>query len=193
MVALGLVALPSIYRVTDDPLVERCAAGDLLAWQELHRQYYSVVRAFLRRLGVQERDVEDACQEVFVRLHRSLGSFRGESELKTWLYRVCVTEAGRLRRRLRAWEAARSVAAQDAEEPSVAGPELGDLMLRQRVEAALGRMSAGDRAAFVLYELEGLSGKEIAAVLGCPVATVWRRLHYARRAFGEEFGVEGTG
>jgi RNA polymerase sigma-70 factor (ECF subfamily) len=193
MVALGLLALPSIYRVTNDPLVRRCAAGDLLAWQQLHRQYHSVVRAFLRRLGIRDRDVDDACQEVFVRLHRSLGSFRGESELKTWIYRVCVTEAGRLRRRLQAWEALRSVVAKDAEEPSVPGPEPSDFMLRQRVEAALGRMSAGDRAAFVLYELEGLSGKEVADVLGCPVATVWRRLHYARRTFGEEFGVEGNG
>jgi RNA polymerase sigma-70 factor, ECF subfamily len=192
MVTLGALALPSIYGVADDPLVRRCTAGDLLAWQDLHRQYYSVVRAFLRRLGVQDREVEDACQDVFVRLYRSLGSFRGDSELKTWIYKLCITEAGRMRRRLRAWEGARNLAAGDSEEPSVPAPEPTDFMLRQRVEAALGRMSAGDRAAFVLYELEGLSGKDIAEVLGCPVATVWRRLHYARRAFFEEFGVEGA-
>ncbi len=200
MVAVGVLALPSIEDVTDDapardidPLVTRCAAGDLLAWRELHRQYYSVVQAFLRRIGIQDRDVDDVCQEVFVRLHRSVGSFRGESELKTWIYRVCVTEAARLRRRLRVWDAVLRMGATDAREPTLPGPEANDFMLGERLEAALGRMPAGDRAAFVLYELEGLSGKEIAAVLGCPVATVWRRLHYARRTFGEEFGVEGTG
>ena len=53
----------------------------------------------------------------------------------------------------------------------------------QHVKNALDEMNHGDRSVFILYELEGLSGKQVADLLGCPVATVWRRLHYSRRIF----------
>jgi RNA polymerase sigma-70 factor (ECF subfamily) len=63
---------------------------------------------------------------------------------------------------------------------------------RRMFERALGRLGAGERAVFVLYEMEGVSGKEIAEIVGCPEATVWRRLHYARQNFRRELESMGA-
>ena len=85
----------------DDVLVRRCVAGERAAWRMLHERYYPLMAAFLLRLGLGPTELEDACQEVFLRAFRYLPGFRGDAELKTWLYRLCVTEARRARRR--AW------------------------------------------------------------------------------------------
>jgi RNA polymerase sigma factor (sigma-70 family) len=59
----------------------------------------------------------------------------------------------------------------------------------QRVAEALNQLNQGDRLVFVLYEFEGLPGKQIADITGCPEATVWRKLHYARRTFRGALGI----
>jgi RNA polymerase sigma factor (sigma-70 family) len=64
--------------------------------------------------------------------------------------------------------------------------------LRDKFGAALERMNEGDRLVFVLYEFEGLPGKQIAEIADCPEATVWRRLHYARRIFRDVVGIDAT-
>ena len=61
---------------------------------------------------------------------------------------------------------------------------------RRRIEQALSALSENERSVFVLYEMEGVAGKEIAEIVKCPEATVWRRLHYARRTFRQALGVE---
>jgi RNA polymerase sigma-70 factor (ECF subfamily) len=171
-------------------LVRRCVAGERMAWRALHRRYYPVAEAFLRRLGVDPREVEDACQDVFLRMFRALPSYRGEAELKTWMYKLCVTEASRLRRRARVRQALSQLLRLGASEQAVTVLELDADSACRQVEHALGRMSDGDRCVFVMYELEGLAGKQIADVLSCPVSTVWRRLHYARLTFREALGIE---
>jgi RNA polymerase sigma-70 factor (ECF subfamily) len=171
-------------------LVGRCVAGDEQAWRDLYRVHYPTAGAFLRKLGVRERELEDAAQEVFVQLFRSLPQFRGEAQLRTWLYRLCATQARRARRfrgvadALRGWfgEAPALTTAQ----------ELPPDLARQRVAAALDCLGDAERLVFVLYELEGLSGEEIAGIAACPVATVWRRLHYARARFRSAIEAEAT-
>ncbi len=170
-----------------ETLVDRCVLGERQAWRDLHKTYYPVTAAFLRKLGVADGELEDACQDVFVRLYRYLPTFRGASELKTWLYRLCATEAGRLRRKRRIGQALGFFMRSELESnPPVTGQELPAALARQRVEAALEKLKAPERLVFVLYEFEGLSGEEVAQVAECPVATVWRRLHYARKSFQAE-------
>lgn len=162
-------------------LVSDCVAGDMSAWRDLHRQYYQAVLAFLRRLGVQEVDLDDTCQEVFLQLFRSLSQFRGDSELKTWLYRLCASQASRLRRRkflitkLKLWffQSEGDDASVDASETS--------LIVRATLDRALATLTEKERLVFVLFELEGLSGAEVAKIAECPINTVWRRLFDARR------------
>lgn len=174
-------------------IVARCVAGEAAAWRELHREYHPVAAAFLRKLGVRDGDLEDACQEVFLQMHRYLPGFRGEADLKTWLYRLCATEAGNVRRRWRLLDALRTLLVhRTAAVPPVAEQELDAETARRRVEAALEGLKPAERTVFVLYEMEGLSGDEIAEIVGCPVATVWRRLHYARGTFRERLEAGGA-
>ena len=164
-------------------LLEACAEGDAKAWRQLHLHYFPVVIAFLRRLGVRERELEDAAQEVFLQVHRSLRGFRRESELSTWLYRICISEARNLRRRARVIDAVMRVLSCAPPEQMLSSPPLCDSIARERIDRALAVLPQGERAAFVLYEMEGVPGKQIAQILRCTEATVWRRLHCARRTF----------
>ncbi len=161
--------------------MERCVAGEMVAWRQLHRRYYPVARAFLRRMGVSPQEVDDACQDVFLQVFRSLSSFRGDASLNTWLYRVCLTQASRRRRRSKAFEVIRGLLSLEKRADRVGPAEVSDTALQTRLQAALACLGDGERAVFVLYELEAVSGRQIAEVLRCPEATIWRRLHYARR------------
>jgi RNA polymerase sigma-70 factor (ECF subfamily) len=176
----------SMAAPSDGALLERCVSGDQSAWRDLYRVYYPVAAAFLRKLGVKDRELDDATQEVFVQLFRYLPRFRGDAQLKTWLYKLCVTQARHVRR----WRAVSNAIEHwfSTEEP-VTGLELSEGAARQRVQASLDCLNDGERLVLVLYEFEGLSGEEIARVAGCPVATVWRRLHYARRRFTDSLGL----
>jgi RNA polymerase sigma-70 factor (ECF subfamily) len=165
----------------DAVLIHRCVAGDEQAWRELYRSHYAAAAAFLRKLGVRERELDDATQEVFTQLFRSLPQFRGEAQLRTWLYRLCATQARRARRFRAVSNALSALFGQDAD--ATTRQELPADLARERVSAALDRLNEGERLVFVLYELEGLSGDDVANIAGCPVATVWRRLHYARARF----------
>lgn len=183
---------PHPARSPQAALVGRCVSGEADAWRDLHRTTYPVAAAFLRKLGVGDGDLEDACQEVFVQMFRYLPTFRGQAELTTWLYRLCATEAGNVRRRFRVGDTLRRLLRRElASTPPVTGPALSDEMARRKVEAALGALSPGERLVFVLYEMEGLKGEQIAEIAGCPVATVWRRLHYARQTFQDALTATG--
>jgi RNA polymerase sigma-70 factor (ECF subfamily) len=171
-------------------LIGDCAGGDVQAWRKLHRKYYPIAIAFLRKLGVRERDLEDAAQEVFLQVHKYLPRFRGEAELSTWLYRLCITQARHARRRARVTEALLRVLALQPSEAMISGPSFSEDVARRRIEQALSTLSETERSVFVLYEMEGLPGKQIAEIVKCPEATVWRRLHYARQTFRRALGVE---
>ena len=143
----------------------------------------------LRRLGVREADVPDVCQEVFVVVHRRLADFDGSSALRTWIYGICLRTASQYRRRA---PQLREVPDVDAHEQAVL-PEQEDSLerrrARDRLDMALQRLDDDKRAVFVLYELEELPMKEVAAALGCPLQTAYSRLHGARREVEEAFRV----
>lgn len=172
---------------SESTLVRRCVAGERLAWRRLHRQLYPVARTFLQRMGVLAPDLDDACQDVFLQLFRALPGFRGEAEIKTWLYRLCATVAGRRRQRTDVTQAVLRLLAWRRADPPTCSPGDGGTEARL-LEYALSRLRHSERLVFVLYELEGLSGKEIAQIVGIPEATVYTKLHYARRTFRAALG-----
>jgi RNA polymerase sigma-70 factor (ECF subfamily) len=137
----------------------------------------------LRRLTWPGCDLEDLLQEVFViALRRPLALLTAESP-RAWLYGVTVkvAAAARRRHRLRSFlglDAAHAVAASDDPHADAEARET-----KARVQRALASLPAKKRDVLVLFELEGLTGPEISTALGCPVATVWTRLHHARRDF----------
>jgi RNA polymerase sigma-70 factor, ECF subfamily len=167
----------------DRVLVDRCVGGNDEAWRLLCRRHYPRVAATLRKLGVRDIEVEDAAQEVFIEVFRYLPSFRGEAQLATWLYRLCITRAHQMRKRARTREKLRRFLLLAPTQAAPESPGLGEAQARVKIERALSALSEKQRAVFVLYELENVPGKQIAEILRCPEATVWRRLHEARRSF----------
>jgi RNA polymerase sigma-70 factor (ECF subfamily) len=139
----------------------------------------------LRHLGVQERDVQDVCQEVFLVAYRRLGDFRGESTLRSWLYAIAIRLASEHRRRA---HVRREIPTLEPPVEHSAPPRLDELEkseLRHSFNAALEQLDDDKRAVFVLYEIEDLDMKEVAVAVGCPIQTAYSRLHAARLQIAE--------
>lgn len=159
------------------------AGLDVLA---VHQAQADFVWRSLQRLGVRPPDLEDVFQEVFVVVHKRLGTFDGSSALTTWLFGICLRVAAAHRRR--AWfrrEVPTADVAATHEAPLTDRPD--EALETRRAQAALRRvldaMDLDKRAVFVMFELDELSSEEIATILGVPVGTVWSRLHAARKQF----------
>jgi RNA polymerase sigma-70 factor (ECF subfamily) len=163
--------------------------------------HFNFVLRTARSLGTPPSELEDVAQEVFTVAFRKLSQF-DHGQFSTWLYRICanvVTDHHR-KRRVRSSFAALFGSAQ-TEEPVAQGPtpegQVQAAQAQRQVSSILERMSAKKREVFVLFEIEGLSGDEIAERVGCPVDTVWTRLFHARKDFariGQKLGaLEGGG
>ena len=178
---------------TPQPLIARCVLGEAQAWRDLHRNYYPLAFRFLKRMGVLASELDDACQEVFVQVFRYLARFEQRADFRTWLYKLCLSQANRVRRRRRVHEALDWLRGRD---PSLQGaavePEWSPSAICMRVKQALDQMKPMHKEVFVLFELEGVEGEEIARILRCPPATVRRRLHYARQEFETLLRREGA-
>lgn len=171
----------------DCELVSRCLRGDRAASLSLYERHATFVLRSARSLGMTADESEDVAQEVFEVAYRKLGQFQ-TGQLRSWLYRIVanVVSDHHRRRRMRQVLAAILPTAALPEAPAPGPSPEGQLARRQArdgVGEILSRMSPKKREVFALYELEGLSGPEIAERVGCPVQTVWTRLYHARRDF----------
>jgi RNA polymerase sigma-70 factor, ECF subfamily len=162
-------------------LLDRCVAGDAQAWRQLHGLYRPQALAFLRRLGVGEREAEDACQDIFLQVFRYLPRFERRADFRTWLYKLCISQAARARRRAVLAGPLLWLRRQLGE--GITLPEFSASRSIELVDGALGRLSARQREVFVLFELEELPTADIARLLGSPSATVRRQLQEARHKF----------
>jgi RNA polymerase sigma-70 factor, ECF subfamily len=155
----------------DETLLAEARAGDLDAFAELVRRYERRVRSVLARLLDDERDVEEAAQDVFVQAWRNLARYRGDAAFFTWLYRIAVNEALMRRRR-------KQVAVAELDEEMIGSSELepDEGWLLGRIRALPDDL----RLPLVLRDLEGLSNQEVADVLELSLAAAKSRLHRAR-------------
>jgi RNA polymerase sigma-70 factor (ECF subfamily) len=162
-------------------LLDLCVAGDRGAWRQLHEVYRPHALAFLLRLGVRPREAEDACQDTFIQVFRYLYRFERRADFRTWLYKLCISQAARVRRRAAlsrpfAWWR------RNVGDP-VTLPELSASRSIELVDRALATLGARQREVFVLFEFEELSTAQIAHLLGSPSPTVRRQLQEARHKF----------
>ena len=169
-------------------LVERCVAGETAAWRGLHRRYHGTAISVLRRLGVAPDQLEDACQEVFLDVFQYLPGFRHEADFQTWLYRICVSRARVARRRARVASFLKKLLPDSGCE--LPGESLEEGQASRKLAKVLAQLTEAERVVFVLFELEGLSGKEVAEIVRRPRATVFRRLHDARKRFADALEAE---
>ncbi len=173
----------------DGDLVTRWKAGDESAFESLIRRHEGRVFGLLMRMLGNREDAEDVAQEAFLSLHRHGHRFRHDSRFSTFVYRVAANAAlnrrrtlGRKNARIRKLQT-RQAAGDDLPatprdpESAVFGAEV-----QVRVQDALLQLPPDLRAATVLYDIEGLSYREIAVVLDIPEGTVKSRIHRARSA-----------
>jgi len=173
---MGAAAAPAL------DLLDRCVAGDAAAWSALHGCYRPQALRFLRRLGVGQREADDACQEVFLQVFRYLRQFEHRADFRTWLFKLCISQAARVRRRARLMRPLSWLGLVDP----VTQPDWSGSRAVELVDSALASLSDAERAMFVLFELEGLSTAECARAVGIPDATARRKLQEARAKF-EQF------
>jgi RNA polymerase sigma-70 factor (ECF subfamily) len=176
--------------VREAALIQRCAAGDESAFAELVAEHQRMVVQLAMNLLGDRDEALDLSQDVFIRVFRTIAQFRGQSALRTWIYRIAVNQA---RNRHRFWRRRRRSdqvsldahveAHGDFECGAESGPDriLAQKELAARLQDALDALPFDQRTAIVLREVDGLSYDEIAFSLGVAVGTVKSRLTRARQ------------
>jgi len=177
-------------------LVERFRRGDEAAFEELFRRYREAVHAVAWRFCGDAEEALDITQEAFIRAFRHAGEFRAESGFYSWVRRIATNVAidhhrakrdggsAALEEETLAEQALAPDAARLSEEDpagQAAGKELAVAL-----EAAMDGLSPEHRQTLVLHANEGLSYKEIAETMNCPIGTVMSRLFYARQMLAEK-------
>jgi RNA polymerase sigma-70 factor (ECF subfamily) len=182
---------PSVGRqagaIDEAELIERCKVGDRAAQEQVYRAHIGRVYGVVARISGAQ-DAEELCQEIFLKIFRAIGGFRGQSALGTWIYRLAVNTAlSHVTRRPRE----RSLDEDDhvgAHEEMTTHLSPRDPRLHERLLAALDALPGGYRAVLVLHDLEGQSHEEIAEILACSVGTSKSQLHKARVRMRELLG-----
>lgn len=180
-------------------LVARCRAGDEQACTALVEAHQRMVYQLALHLLGEHDEALDLSQEVFLRVFRTLPSFRGHASLRTWIYRIVINQARNRQRWWRRRKQREQVSLDDNLHRlrEVPDPDRGDdpeatVERKEVVEfvwRALDRLPFDQRTAIVLREIDGLSYDEIAYSLGVAVGTVKSRLARARHQLREELRV----
>lgn len=175
-----------------DSLIARARRHDPAALRQLFELHKDRVAAQIQRMTGDPASVDDLVQEVFIAAFASLDGFRGDSQFRTWLYRIATnkvrnwwdSDQRRRRREQRSVELVDAVVATPYE-------DLETRQHRERLYAALGGLSAKLREAFVARVIEGMSLQEASEALGVPISTVSYRTRRAEDRLCEALGLPG--
>jgi len=184
-------------------LIQRCAEGDEMACAELMAEHQRMVVQLAMNLLGDRDEALDLSQEVFLRVFRTIQRFRGQSSLRTWIYRIAVNQARNKHRFWRRRHRADQISLDQhiathgeflSGRNSTPDRVLAQKELATQLEQALDSLPFDQRTAIVLREVDGLSYEEIAFSLGVAVGTVKSRLTRARQTLRQELrDVRGTG
>ena len=187
----------------EDDLLRKCARGDSAAYRELVERLEKPLVNFILRFVGERHVAEDLFQETFVRVVKTLGSFRPEASLSTWIFTIARNlsldwlKAKRRHREMAldavtSEEKGRVIYFKDVMRSSTASPDVRAESTEdeRRVTAALAQLSPIKREALVLRVYAGLQYSEIARIQGAPVGTVKFRIHGAVRDLTKLMGVE---
>jgi len=164
------------------------AAPDL-SFEGLYERWFADVSRWVRALGAAEADRDDLVQEIFLVVHRRLSDFDGQN-VAGWLYQIARRKVRDHRRLL--WvkhlfgNTTQPLVDAMLTTKQSALDELETKQKRELLGQLLEKLNEDQRAAFVLFEIEGNSGEEIAALTGVPINTVWARIHKARKKLQEQ-------
>jgi RNA polymerase sigma-70 factor (ECF subfamily) len=167
-------AMPSID-------LEHAGTGGAVVFERVFEEHGHYVWRALRRLGVADVDADDVCQDVFLVVHRKLGTFQRGASLRSWLYGICLRVASDYRKRShrRREQLVESVSSEGMDAPQE--EELERHRALARLDEALDELDDDKRAVFVLFELEQVPMTEVAEAAGCPLQTAYSRLYAGRK------------
>jgi RNA polymerase sigma-70 factor, ECF subfamily len=149
----------------DAALAAACQAGDLRAYERLYAIHGARMKNLARNMLGSSADAEDAVQETFLKVQRSIASFRGQSSFVTWAYRILINTCYDARRsRLRKKEVTASDASEETPQMEPRAPGAHPT-LRMALERALAKLTRHQRDVFLLYEVQGFRHAEIAQML----------------------------
>ena len=162
-------------------LVERCRQGDETAFRELVDQYKGLVFAVIARSITNRGRAEELAQDVFLKVHKGLPYFRGESKLSTWIFRIVVNVLSQERPEL----ASTSLDAEDDTRPKIEpvadDRAFSDLVMKDRLQKAIERLPVPYQVLINGHYLKGMRYEDLAAALEMPMGTVKTHLHRAKR------------
>lgn len=180
----------------EDPFIEKLKQGDAAAFEKLVNKLSGEIYGLLYRLTENTEEARDLTQETFLRAFQSIGHFRGDADLRTWIYRIAINQA---RNRWRWWRRRRREATVSIDAPEIGNGRLGLVAtlksptakdpeqhtLENERERALQKALSGlrrvYREAVVLRDIEGFAYEEIAVTLDISVGTVKSRLARGRQ------------
>jgi RNA polymerase sigma-70 factor (ECF subfamily) len=164
-----------------DDTVRRAQRGDVAAFESLYRTHAPAIYALCRRMAADEHEAREFTQDAFVRAWERLTTFRGQSEIATWLHRLAVNT---VLERMRADKRERArFDAEDVDLLSDVGAAFDERAdARIDLQSALARLPRGARVAFVLHDIEGYSHDEVAELTGIAPGTARAQAWRARTA-----------
>ena len=171
-------------------LIERLKRGEESAFRSLVEQYQDLVYNTALGIVQNESDAEDVAQEVFIQVYRSIGTFKSEAKLSTWIYRITTTRALDLLRARkskkrfgllkRLWETEEDSPVENISDFNHPGVSLERKEEAAQLMTAIAQLPENQKVAFVLHKLEGLSYLEVAEVMGNTLPAVESLMHRAR-------------
>ncbi|MDQ3321466.1 MAG: RNA polymerase sigma factor [Acidobacteriota bacterium] len=168
--------------MNDFQLTQLAANGDMAAFEEIYNRHHRRVYSICLRMLQNATEAEDLTQDVFIQLHRKIGSFRGDSAFTTWLHRLTVNQVlMHFRKRNVKFEKT----TEEGETPvqivgGTENPRKMPIVDKIAIESAIALLPDGYRNVFVLHDVEGYEHEEVARILGCSVGTSKSQLHKAR-------------
>ena len=178
--------------MTDIELVESAVAGSKDAWKELVSRHHRLIASTVFRI-TGGRDVDDVIQEVLIQLFRSLGSFRGDSEFSTFLYRLTVNTACREVRKMTKLSSlvvlgnevvGKMVDRKESHDSTYDSLEKGDM--ERMLQSAMGNLKEEQRLYLTLHIVEEITLKEMSEIFNAPLTTVASRIKKARAVLLKE-------
>ncbi len=180
-------------KLSENELIDALQKGDEAAYRLLIHKYNSMIQNVIYKMVEDQDDTKDLSQEVWIRIWKSIGKFRRKSSLQTWIYRISIHSALnhiRKKQRLRLVSFSHSDALESttyAESPIASGFDKMDQHDQAAIiSSALNRLTAKQKAAFILSNAEGLSNAETAEVLETSVSAVESLLIRAKRKLKQE-------
>jgi RNA polymerase sigma-70 factor, ECF subfamily len=185
MTAMTTTVKPSDQPMVDTDLVRRAQQGDVDAFAALFHANKTKIYSLCLRMTSNTAEAEDLTQEAFLLAFRKLGTFRGDSALSTWLYRVAMnTVLMHLRKRNMRTREVSLDELNDQEslkrEQGKADDRLVCTVDRIALTRAIKALPAGYRTVFLLHEVEGYEHQEIARILRCSIGNTKSQLHKAK-------------